>query len=78
MAVTSQMTVSNAFYWMKSFFFNFDSNFTEVFFQWSNWQFCSIDSVNGLALDRGQAITCTNIHRRIYAELGKDELDKSG
>ena len=55
----------------------FDSNFTEVCSQGSNWQYVRIGSVNGLAPNRRQAITWTNddpVHWRIYAALGGDEL----
>ena len=58
-------------------FFYFNSNFTEVCSQGSNWQQGSIGSDNGLAPDRWQAITWTNvnpIHWRIYAALREDEL----
>ena len=51
---------------------NFDSNFTEVSSQGSNWQYVSIGSGNGLAPNRRQAITWTKaylVHRRIYATL---------
>ena len=50
-----------------------DSNFTEISFQESNWQYASIGSGNGLVLNRRQAITWTDddsVYRRIYAALG--------
>ena len=40
--------------------YNFDSNFTEICSQESNWQWGSTGSGNGLAPYRRQAITCTN------------------
>ena len=52
MAATSQMTVSNAFSWMKISIFR--SNFTEICSEESNWQF---GSGNGLAPYRQQSIT---------------------
>ena len=54
-----------------------DSNLTKIRSQGSNWQWVSIGSGNGLALNRQQAITWTNanpVHRRIYAALGGEEL----
>ena len=52
-------------------------NFIEVCFpRCSWWQFC-IDSGNGLAPNRRQAITCTiadPVHWRIQAPTGRDEL----
>ena len=59
---------------MKSFLFW--SNFTEVCYQVSNWQWTSMVSDNGLVPNRRQAIIGTNvdpIHWRICAALG-DEL----
>ena len=59
----------------KSFYI--DSNFTEIYSQGSNWQFCSIGLSNGLAPNRRHAITRTNanpVHRRIYAVIGGDEI----
>ena len=56
-----------------------DSNFTETCFQESNWQSTSIGPGNGLAPNRRQAITWTNIdpvHWRIYAALGRYELNQ--
>ena len=61
----------------------FDSNFTEVCSQGSNWQQPSIGSDNGLAPNRRQAIIWTNvdpIHWHIYAALGGaggDELKQN-
>ena len=49
--------------------FNFDSNFSEIFSKESNWQYAGTGSGNGLAPNRRQAITWTNadpVHRRIY------------
>ena len=60
MAAVSQTTYSSAFLWMKSFYF--DSNFTEVCSQGSNWQHISIGSGNSLAPNRQQAITWTNAY----------------
>ena len=57
--------------------YNYDSNFTEICSQESNWQWAGIGLDNGLAPDRRQAIIWTNadpIHRRIYAALWGDEL----
>ena len=54
-----------------------DTNFTEICSQGSSWQEASIDSDNGLALNRWQAIIGTNISRvcrRIYLSLGLNEL----
>ena len=56
----------------------FDSNFTKICSQGSDWQWVSIGSGNGLALNRRQAITWTNanpFHRRIYAALGGDRVN---
>ena len=39
---------------------NFNQDFTEVCFQWSNWPCSSIGSDNGLAETRRQAISWTN------------------
>ena len=58
-------------------FFHFDSNVTEVCSWGSNWQKVSIGSGNGLAPNRWQAITWTNVdsvHPRIDVALGGDEL----
>ena len=68
--------ISNAFSWMKMIKSS-DSNFTEICFQESNWQYACIGSGNGLAPNRRQAIIWTNadpIHWPIYAALGGDEL----
>ena len=51
----------------------FDSNFTEVYSQGSNWQYSRIGSNNGLGPTSRQAIILTNadpVHRRIYATQG--------
>ena len=56
-----------------------ESNFTEMCSQESNWQKASIGSGNGLAPNRRQAIIWTNadpVRWRIYAALGRDELNK--
>ena len=56
--------------WKKLYF---GANFTEVCPWGSNWQKVSIGSGNGLAPNRRQAITWTNVepvHGRIYAALG--------
>ena len=48
-----------------------------LFNKWYNWQYISIGSGNGLALNRGQAITWTNddsIQWPIYASPGLNEL----
>ena len=64
MATILQMTVSDAFWWIKSFYF--DLNFTEFCpqrFNWQkkkNWQKVSICLGNGLMPDKRQAITWTN------------------
>ena len=55
-------TISNTFW--------FYSNFTEVCFQWFNWQRSSIGSGSGLAQGRRQAFNWTYydlVHRRNYA-----------
>ena len=55
----------------------FDSNFTEMCSQWSNWQQTSIGSDNDLAPNGRQAIIWTNdalIHWRKYAWLNLVEL----
>ena len=41
--------------------FEFWSKFTEVCSQWSSWQYASIGSDNGLALNRWQATIWTNV-----------------
>ena len=59
----------------------FDSNFTEVCFLGPNWQKVIITSGNGLAPNRRQAITWSNVDPvlwRIYAALGGDELTHRG
>ena len=56
---------------------DFESNFTDVCPQGSNWQSSSIGLDNGLAPNRRQAIILTNadpINWRIYATQGGDEL----
>ena len=58
MAAIQQMTVWNAFPWMK--IFQFLLNFIDVHFQESKWQYASISSNNSLALNRLQAIIRTN------------------
>ena len=58
MAAIFQKTFSNVFSWMKCI--NFDKDFTEFCFQGSNQQYSSIDSDNGLAQARRQAIIWTN------------------
>ena len=53
---------------------NSDSNFTEICFQESNWQYASIGSDNGCTPSRHQVIILTNadpVHSRIYAALGR-------
>ena len=70
MTAISQTTFSNTFSWMKRFYF--DSSFTEVCSQGSNWQYSSIGSDDGLAPTRRQAIIWTiadPIHWRMYAAL---------
>ena len=52
----------------------FDWNITELWFQGSNWQWPRIVLVNGLALNRQQAITWPNADSIIKAALGEDEL----
>ena len=57
----------------------FDSNFTEICSQVSNWQYVCVGSGNGLAPNRRQANIWTNagpVYWRIYAVLGGDELMK--
>ena len=52
-------------------------NFPKICSQESNWQYASISSGDGLALNKRQAITWTNadpVHWCIYAALGEDEL----
>ena len=76
MAAILQMTFSIVFSWMKILYF--DSNFTEVCSQGSSWHYYSIGSGNGLAPNRQQAITWTNVdpvHGCLYAALGGDELN---
>ena len=56
---------------------NFKWNFTKISSLWSNWQYGSIGSDNGLAPNRRQAIIWTNVgtfYWRIYASLGLNEL----
>ena len=53
----SQTTLSIAFSWMKRLYI--DSNFTDVWSWFFSWQQDSISSVNGLAPNMRQAITCT-------------------
>ena len=58
-------------------YMHFDYNFTEVCSQGSNWQYPSIGSGNGVALNRQQAIIRTNdgiAYRRIYVSPGLNEL----
>ena len=58
-------------------YLNSDSNFTDLCSLWSNWQYGSIGSDNGLAPTRRQAIMWTNdgqVWWRIYASLGPNEL----
>ena len=57
--------------------FYFDSNFTEICPQSSNWQYDTIGSDNGLAPNRCQAIIWTNdslVYWCIYVTLELDEL----
>ena len=57
---------------------NFDSDFTEVSSQWSNQQYSSIESYNGLTPLRREAIMWINdglICWRIIASLGLNELN---
>ena len=49
-------------------------DFTEVCSEGSNLQYSSIGSDNGLAPARRQAIIWTNVHWRIFASLGLNEL----
>ena len=75
MATISQMNFQIHFLEWKLLYFN--SNFTEVCSQKSNWQYASIGSDNGMAPNRRQAIIWDNavpIHWRIYAALGGEEL----
>ena len=56
---------------------NFEWNFTEICSLWFDWQYDSIGSDNGLAPNRRQAITWTNVgmfYLRINASLGLNEL----
>ena len=58
MTTISQTTFWNVLSSVKKC--EFQSNFTKIYFQWSSWEQDSIDSNNGLALDRQQAIILTN------------------
>ena len=71
MAAILQTAISNAISSMQNLYFG--ANFTEVCPWGTNWQKVSIGSGNGLAPNRRQAITRTNVdpvHGRIYAALG--------
>ena len=73
----SQTTFSNIFFFQWKGL-NFDLNFTEVSFQGTNGQYPSIDSNNGFALNRRQAIIWTNDVlrcRHIYTSIGLNELN---
>ena len=48
---------------------HFDSNFTLVCCWGSNWQYVSINSGNGLALHRQQAVTWTNDDKVIWCHM---------
>ena len=64
-------------YFLECKCIDFNQNFTEVYSQWSSWQYSSTGSDNDLALTRRQAIIWTNadpIHWRIYAALEGDVL----
>ena len=57
----------------------FDSNITKNWFQWSKWEYASIDSDTSLASNRQQAIIWINdgsVYKRIYGTLNLNELDK--
>ena len=62
MTAVLQMTIWNAFSWMKCF--------TEICSQGSNWQFSSI----GYKRDAIMWTIADPVHRRIYTTLGGDEL----
>ena len=56
---------------------NSNSNFIEICFHESNWQYAIFSSGNGLAPNKRQAITWTHdgpVHWRIYAALRGDTL----
>ena len=77
MATNSQTTFSNAFYTSQVWYF--DSSFTEIYSQKSDWQYVNIVSVDGLAPSRRQSIIWTNddqVHWGIYATLEGDELSQ--
>ena len=76
MATISQKTFSNASPWMKIIVF-FNSNFTEICSQRSNYQYASIGSDNDLVPNRWKAIIWTKVglvYWCIYASLGLNEL----
>ena len=57
---------------------NFKSNFTAICYLGSNWPYGSIDSNNGLAPNRWQAIIWSNVdmlYLCIYASLSLNELN---
>ena len=61
---------------MKTFEFSL-KDFTEICSLWSNRQYGNIDSNNGLAQNRQQAIIWSNVSMRywcIYASLGLNVL----
>ena len=71
MAAISWTLFSNAIFEWK--LLNFKYCFIEICFLGSNWQYFIIDSNNGLASNRRQAIIGTNVglvYRHIYASLG--------
>ena len=71
MAASLQATFSDVIFWVKIFVCRFEFHWR--FSQWSNWQWTSTDSDNGLAPNRRQAIMCTNhvlVYWRIYVSLG--------
>ena len=79
MAAISQTTHSSLFPWMKFLFFY--SNFTDICSEGCNWQWGSICSGNGLAPNRRQAITWTDVdpvYWLIYAAPGETSLTHWG
>ena len=59
-------------HFLEWIYMNFDSYFTDICSNWSNWQYSSTGSDNGLVLGRQRAIFLTNdglIHWWIYAFL---------
>ena len=62
------------FEWKLSYF---DSDFTEICSQWSNWQYSTIGSDNSLAPNRRPPIIWTNdvlVYWRTYASFGLNRL----